>query len=161
MPGLQQELTEFGQGLAGTTFNDSFGRALNTFGTNYDTFTGNRSRRFNQALAGYQTRAGVHNTNEAGRFGAETGNWTNSFNMGRASENDAWDRYYRMADYGLGAANSLNNAGQNYGNEGSDILQNQGNSQAAGQVAGSNLWTNALGSIADFAQAIPYMRRLA
>jgi hypothetical protein len=157
-PGLAQELEEFGQGLAGTHLGEAFGRALNTYNTNYDTFAGDRNRRFGQALQGYQTRAGVHNQNEAGRFGAATSNWTNSFNMGRASENDAWDRQFRVADYGLAAANSLAGSGDRYGAQGSDIIQNQGNARASGQVGGANAWNNAYSNIADFGQAIPYLR---
>jgi len=187
-PGLANELEEFGQGLAATHLGDVYNRQLSTYGTNYDTFSGDRSRRsgeadktynealgayntnygtfsndnaqrFNQALQGYQTRAGVHDRNEAGRFGSQTNNWTNSFNQGRATENDAWDRQFRVADYGLAAAGGLNNASGTFGAQGSDIMQNQGNATAAGQVGAANAWGNTFGNIADYGQTIPYLQR--
>ena len=60
----------------------------------------------------------------------------------------------------MGAAGGLANASGSFGRSGSDIIQNQGNAQAAGQVGSGNAWGNALGNIADFGQSIPYMRRM-
>lgn len=66
---------QFGQGLANTNYNNVYNRALQTYGTNYNTWANNQANQFNRlaAMAGMgQTSAqtlGTQNLQSAGQIG--------------------------------------------------------------------------------------------
>jgi len=79
-----------------------------------------------------------------------TGQYNNAFNRQQSAENAIWNRYAGLAGIGQTATNQVGQAGQNYANNNSNILQGMGNAQGASAIANSNTYgglANQLGSI--------------
>ena len=132
--GTLKALLQYGQGLAGTTFNQAYQRAANTFQMN-------RNNTFQQLMA----LAGIGQTA------------TGQFNQ--AAENAGNQIAGNNYSGGVTLAQILQNAAQSSGQFGMQGAQlqgqaytNQGNAQAAGTVGAANAWTGALGGVANAAQ---------
>lgn len=88
-----------------------------------------QNQNFNQGLQTYQTNAGQYNLGQNNMY-----NW----NMG-------------LAQFGLGATNSMNQGGENYANNAGNLYTGMGNATAAGQVGSANAWNNFYGSLGNLA----------
>jgi hypothetical protein len=168
--GTQMALQDRAQGVASQFMGEDYDRALKSYGTNFDTFTTDKTRRsnefsntYNRASDEYKTQAGIWNTNESGRVGSETSNWLNGFNMDRTLDRDSVSDQQFLSSQGLTAALAMSNAGSQFGASGSNTIQNAGNSAAAGTVGSANAWSTGVGNVANTAGQLPlyaaYMRR--
>lgn len=96
---------QFGQGLASTTYNNVYNRALSTYDTNYNTWSNNQANRFNRlaAIAGMgQTTAaqlGAQGVQSAGQI---------SNTLGRTGEQIAQDKMNAAAATASGYMGSAN-----------------------------------------------------
>lgn len=91
----REELLRRAGALASEELEHEFGRQYSTFGTNRGMFESDRGTTIglneadrNFARATYLDRAGIHHTNETGRYGSERSNLLDS----RAWDRDLWDR---------------------------------------------------------------------
>jgi hypothetical protein len=60
----------------------------------------------------------------------------------------------------MGNPSQIAGAGSNYANAASDIIEDQGNAQAAGQVGSSNAWANGITGAGNTVTSLALMRSL-
>ena len=110
---LQTALAQYNQGLAGTTFNNAYNRALTTFQTNRQ----NTLQPLNTLIGAGQ--------NATGQFNSALQNYGNT-----TGTNDIAGAVYG-GNAGINGAKSI-----------SDLLLGIGNAKAGGSIAQGNIWSN-------------------
>lgn len=110
---LDTALSQYNQGLAGTTFNNAYNRALTTFQTNRQ----NTLQPLSTLINAGQTATGQYNTAQQ-NFGNTT------------STNDIYGGTY-VGNAGINASKSI-----------ADLLLGIGNAKAGGSIAQGNIWGN-------------------
>ncbi len=120
-----QDLTKFGQGLAGTYYNDAFKRAQDTFNTNQNTTLSNLS-----TLAGY-------GLNASGQFNSASQNNTNqqagnSLNAGYYGGQSGIDVQKFLANLNTNAATTAGNFAVGAGNATGEGILGSNNSLTSG-----------------------------
>lgn len=113
---LDTALAQYNQGLAGTTFNNAYNRALTTFQTNRQ----NTLQPLSTLINAGQTATGQFNAAQQ-----NAGNQT--------SANDIYGGTY-VGNAGINASKSI-----------ADLLLGIGNAKAGGSIAQGNIWGNFLG----------------
>lgn len=143
--GTLKAITQYGQGLASTSYQQAYNNALNTFQTNR-----------NNALSGFTTLAGIGQGATANYQGAlqNFGNQssTNLINSGIYSGNaDTAAAQYGGNATLQGAAQNLTSTGQNLSatKDAIDALTGGANAQAQGTVNSANAWSGALGGVSN------------
>ncbi|HZT29727.1 MAG TPA: hypothetical protein VFA33_07590 [Bryobacteraceae bacterium] len=146
-------LTRFSQGLADTTYQNAYNRALTTFQTNR-----------NNTLAGMLDLAnlGQFGTQQFNATSTNFGNQTaaNTLNAGLFSGNTRYNAANRVGDIGLTGAEYNGNLGLRTAEDVGNDLMGVGNAQAAGTVGAANAWQTALGGVANAAQTYGLSRML-
>jgi hypothetical protein len=141
--GTLAALMKYGQGLAGTTYNDAYNRALGTFQTNrQNTMQGL------MALTGIgQTATGQYNQ-AAQNFGDTTSTNMMQGGMGQASNT------MRASEFG-------SNLGMQGATSIADLMTQAGEAKAAGTVGSANAWNSALSGVGNAASAYGQNKTLA
>ncbi len=132
-----QDLTKFGQGLAGTYYNDAFKRAQDTFNTNQNTTLSNLS-----TLAGY-------GLNASGQFNQASQN-----NSNQQAGNTLNAGYYG-GNTGIGVANTLGNWNINAAKTAGDFGVNASEGTAAGILGQGKALSAGVGDIGTILAGIP------
>jgi hypothetical protein len=123
-------MSQYNQGLAGTTYTNAYNRALTTFQTNRD----NLLKPLEFMSGAGQTASGQFNS-ASQNYGNQTSK--NYTDYGKnASENDVY------------GANYVGNAGMAGGKAVADIFQNIGNIKAQGSLKQGSIWSNFANSAA-------------
>ncbi len=127
--GTLKSLAQFGQGLASTSYDQAYKRALDTFQTNH-----------NNTLQGYMALAGLGQT-ATGQYNQAAENYGNTtagnqFQGGMATGTNILHGADVNVNTGMAGAHSI-----------ADLITGAGNAQAAGTVGSSNAWSNALTGI--------------
>jgi hypothetical protein len=160
--GTLKALADYGQGLASQEygnvygrrlgeFNQDFGRALTTYGTNEDNRFRAHGANVNAAL-GYGNLA-LGNKQADNAYSLGQGNL--ALGQGQLGlQQDAqsfqqgvmfpWQQQSTLAQMGLQAAGQMGNYGSYYGQNAANGLYGQGNAQAAGAVGSGNAWNAGL-----------------
>lgn len=132
--GALKAMSNYNQGLAGTSFQNAYNRALTTFQTNRS----NTLQGLNMLIGAGQTANAE--ALQAGEFYGGTQSQNNEFYSGQQS-NDEMIAAQLKAGYGLTAAQIAGSA-----------LTGGANAQAAGTVGSANAWNGAIGGITNAAQ---------
>lgn len=140
-------MTQYGQGLADTTYNETYNRALQGYQTNYNTFKQNQADIYNRLAA--MSGTGQVTAQQLGSTGAQTANSMASLLGNSASSigNTVMQGTNTASGYNTGAANAYGNTLSGLGGTAmnsmilSQLLGQQGqgysNQQLANQYAGS------------------------
>lgn len=143
--GNLKAMSNYNQGLAGTSFQNAYNRALTTFQTN-------RSN----TMQGLNTLIGVgQNANsqalQAGEFYGGTQSQNNEFYGGQMSNNDMLSAQLK-ANYGMQGAEYQGDTGLKAAQIAGNALTGGANAQAAGTVGSANAWNSAIGGVTNAAQ---------
>lgn len=117
--GTLKALDAYNTGLADSTYNDVFSRALSTFGTGLQGYQANLQG-YGEQLAGYQTKL--------------------------QGQNQAFQQLYAPAALGEGAIQNINNTGTQVAQNVGQIYGNIGNAEAQGTLGATNAITGAIGT---------------
>lgn len=132
--GTLKALTQYGQGLASTNYQQAYNNALNTFQTNHqNTLQGL------QALTGLGTTATGQLQNASQFYGG-----TSSANTASAAQQEAANSL-RASEYG-------GTIGLQGAKVAGDAIEGGANAAAAGTVGSANAWQGALGGVTNAAQ---------
>jgi hypothetical protein len=169
---LQTYQTNTGTDLAANQQN--YQQGLGAFQTNAQIGLQANNQNFQNQLAQYQTnfadplaayQANVNSQLGFGNLGvAQGGLGVSQGYLGLATDNQAFQQPYQLAQLGLGATQGAANTGLGYfngltnlygSNAGAQgaLITGQGNANAAGQVASGNAWQNGLANIGNNANA--------
>jgi hypothetical protein len=122
--GTLKALDNYNTGLADTTYNDVFNRALQTYGA---------------GIQGYQTNLQDYASQLA------------AYQTAQSAQAQGFQQEAFPAQLGEGAVVNLNNTGQQVSQNVGNIMGNIGNAQAAGTVGSANAWTSAVGNLGNIA----------
>ncbi len=143
--GTLKALTQYGQGLASTTYQQSYNNSLNSFNTNRAATMQNLSALLGQGQFGTsQAQSAMQNTGGAIAANTAQSGYGQSSNLMNAAQ--------YQGNVGMQAAQ----LGGQFGLQGAQIagtaLTGGANAQAAGQVGAANAWQGALGGVANAGQ---------
>jgi len=126
--GTLAALSQFNQGLAGTTYNNAYQRALGTFQTNR-----------NNQFQGLSTLAGV-GQQAVGQFGQETGQYAQG--IGNAANTFAQGAGNNL----IGGATYSGNIGLQGADQTAQLNAAIGNARAGGSLSQGSIWGNYFGN---------------
>jgi hypothetical protein len=157
-----QALDKYNTGLADSTYNDVFNRALSGYQTNlgrqqqnfgqdlssYNANLAGQNQEFNQGLAGYnanlqdyQARLAQYQAGLQG-YGAELSGYQTAL----SAQNQGYNQLYNIAALGAGTGTALNsNNTANAVNVG-NLMTGIGNAQASGAIGQANAISSGLGT---------------
>jgi hypothetical protein len=158
--GTLKDLNQFSQDYASNEFQNVYNRAQATYGTQYQQAAGDYNANYQNALNAYKTNFDTAFKPWDANYQQAYQSWLGNFNAANqgfqnnlAAQGQRYNELYQTAALGLNGVNNYSNAMQNYGRSLSDIygsygnqygenLTNQGNANAASQMAQSNAYGN-------------------
>jgi hypothetical protein len=134
-------LSQYNQGLAGTTFNNAFQRALTTFGTNRQAAVQNLGTV--AQLAGMGSNLVGQGLNATSQYNQA------ATNFGNVSSSNTMQAGMFVGNSGIQGAEYSGNVGLEGARIAGSALTGGANAQAAGTMGAANAWSGALGGVAN------------
>ncbi len=146
--GALKALTQYGQGLASTNYQNTYNNALQSYQTNFgNTLNGLGT------LAGYGQNANNQAINLGGQFNQAAQNYGGQYaNLSQGLSGNTIGAAQYGGNIGLQGAQSAGQFGLEGARLAGDALTGGANARAAGTVGSANAWQSALGGVGNAAQ---------
>lgn len=153
------DLNQYAQNFASNEYANVYGRAAQTYATNYANALQTYGQKWNQYQTGFQNALSAWGANA----NLSQTNWQNAFNLANQQfgmNQQNWQNQYNTAALGLNAANDAANAGSQYANQAGNLITGAGNAGAAGTIGAGNAYNSALGTLANYGMVYPYLNNM-